>query len=210
MPRMSLADHSPVVSANPRWALERAVKAARIPAPAKLILFDLMTCLGPDSLDLGKWSPGMRRLTAETGLNNHTVVRYARLLEEHGWLSARKHKGRRTEYTLSAGRDFTDRASARKSNLPGVVSLSNTTVATTDNGGVVSGSNTFRTCPDQKSEQVQTVGQAPQIDDLDPLPGTGHSPASTPGDDQEVLSLVATVRAKPSPALAALLADIDL
>ena len=135
MPRMSSASTSPVVpaSGNPRWALEAAVKAARVPAPAKLILLDLMTCLGASSLDLGKWSPGMRRLAAETCLNIHTVVRYVALLEAHGWLTSRKQRGRRAEYALSAGRDFEDSAKVRK--LPTVATTSNTSKSAAKRGG---------------------------------------------------------------------------
>lgn len=208
MPRTSLASTPPEApaSGNPRWALESAVLAARIPASAKLIMCILMTCLGPSSLDLGKWSPGMRKLAGQASLNIHTVVRYVALLEAHGWLATRKHRGRRTEYALSAGRDFED--SARASNLPGVATTSNGSefrgvatrgnrgVATTSNGGVATRGNTFRTCPDHKSDQGESQDQGHCLDgDGNQSGEQGRRPANTQEADQGVLPLVATLPA---------------
>lgn len=205
MPRVSLASTSPVVpaSSNPRWALEAAVLTARIPASAKLIMCVLMTCLGPASLDLGKWSPGMRKLAGQASLNIHTVVRYVALLETHGWLAARKQRGRRTEYTLSAGRDFEDSAGARK--LPTVATKSNTSagqgvattsnggVATRGNGGVVTTSNTFRTQSGHKSDLGVVQGQEHSLDRDESQPSEqGRRPANTQLANKGVLPLVTT------------------
>jgi DNA-binding MarR family transcriptional regulator len=131
MPRLALvrepATPPAPPSANPRWALERAIRTAGIPASAKLILYTLLTYLGPDSLDLGRWSPGTRRLSVETSMNVHTISRHLAALEEHGWIVKRARKGRRTEYVLSAGRAYADRAGQRKPPTDATKSISDRT-----------------------------------------------------------------------------------
>jgi hypothetical protein len=193
MSRVRVGSEVPVAQqpVNLRWSLERQVKAARIPAPAKLIMFTLMTCLGPASLDLGKWSPGMRKLAAETSLNIHTVVRYVALLESHDWLSRRLSKGRRTEYVLSSGREFTE--PGKPGNLPGVATPSNTTVATGGNTTVATPSNTFRTCSDQETDLSHEQDQVFSEEDERQAPEQGRSPANTAEDICGVLLGVATV-----------------
>ncbi len=91
---------------NPRWPLERAVFAARIPPIAKLIMLALLTKAGPVSLDLGERSPSTRKLTGWTSLKRDTVISYLSLLETHGWLTSRKRSGLPTEYALSQGEAF--------------------------------------------------------------------------------------------------------
>jgi DNA-binding transcriptional MocR family regulator len=91
---------------NPRWPLERAVLAARIPPVGKLVMLTLLAKTGSSSLDLGKWSPGTRTLAEQTGLSREIVIKHLGLLEAHGWLAVRKRKGLRPEYALSEGQPF--------------------------------------------------------------------------------------------------------
>jgi hypothetical protein len=89
-----------------KWALETAVLGARIPPSGKLIMLVLLAKASPDSLDLGRYSPGTRKLAEQTGLKTDTVTKYLGLLEQHSWLTARKRPGKRAEYALSEGRAF--------------------------------------------------------------------------------------------------------
>jgi DNA-binding transcriptional MocR family regulator len=91
---------------NPRWPLERAVFAASIPPPGKLILLTLLAKTSGTDLDLGKWSPSTYTLAGQTGLKLDTVAKYIRLLEEHGWLTVRRHARDTNQYVLSEGKPF--------------------------------------------------------------------------------------------------------
>ena len=141
MPRTTLAEPFPV---NPRWAVERAVRDARMPLPAKCIMLVMLSHLPNGSLCLGEFSPGTRRLADETGADRHTVILHLALLAEHGWLSARTRRGCRPQYTLNAGESFTDRGGVKKRTSGG---------AENDTTGGVKKRTTYRPVTDQSTDK---------------------------------------------------------
>ncbi len=129
---------------NPRWPLETAVLAAGIPPIGKLVMLTLLARTPRDSLDLGKWSPGIRRLAEQTGLKPHTVIKYLDLLAEHGWLAVRKQQGLRTRYVLSTGQAFQAVAPRKPPTVAVKGNSPNGGVAMDGNGGVAMDGNTYR------------------------------------------------------------------
>lgn len=192
MPRITLAnDVSPV---NPRWAVERAVREARMPMPAKCVMMVLLSHLPNGSLCLGEFSPGTRRLADETGADRHTVILHLALLAEHGWLSARVRKGCRPQYTLSAGEGFTDRGGVKKRTSGGAENA-------TSSG--VKKRTTYRPATNQETDlrEDQDHLSGEETD------GTGRRPAHTSEDPCEVVRFFTP----PHPLdVEALLAGIDL
>jgi DNA-binding transcriptional ArsR family regulator len=97
-------------SNNPKWALEKTVRdKAKMPPNAKYIMLVLLTFLDKDNgngLEIGKFSPSIRKLASITGLNKSTVEEHVRLLIQQGWVTRSVVDRNKVRYTLAEGRSF--------------------------------------------------------------------------------------------------------
>lgn len=70
-----------------KWDVARALKAADLPAPAKLIMWDLLDSADADTAEIPeKFTPSLNDLVRTTGLSKSTVKRELNVLERGGWV----------------------------------------------------------------------------------------------------------------------------
>jgi hypothetical protein len=167
-----------------KWALESAVIDTSIPPPAKLIMLVLLARTGPGSLDLGRFSPGTRRLADQTGMKRETLLKYLGLLEDHGWLAVRKSRGRRAEYILSEGRPF-DVAKPRKPPVRGPKNGTTPPVGGTNDGTITGPKNGTTTGPTDGTTTGPTDGTTDKSFTGDKPSGmTASQTVSPPGEEE--------------------------
>ncbi len=70
-----------------KWDVARALKASDLPAPAKLIMWDLLDSADADTAVIsGQFTPSLTDLARTTGLGRSTVARELNRLERAGWV----------------------------------------------------------------------------------------------------------------------------
>lgn len=93
---------------DPKWAIERALWAAKMPKSSKLIMAYLLSCLyRPQDIHLNGESPGQRTIASKTGLTQPCVREHVQLLEQNGWVKRHGEPGKRSQYELAVGKPFT-------------------------------------------------------------------------------------------------------
>lgn len=71
-----------------KWDVARALKAADLPAPAKLIMWDLLDSADAVTAEIPEqFTPSLTELTRTTGLGRSTVARELNRLEHGGWVT---------------------------------------------------------------------------------------------------------------------------
>lgn len=91
-----------------KWEINKAVRASDLPAPSRLIMLTLSDAADVDTAEIPEqFTPSIRELADETGLDKATVKRHLTLLEERGWiqrdrpdLDKARRDGERTRYRL--------------------------------------------------------------------------------------------------------------
>lgn len=136
-----------------RFTWERALLASDLPTAARVVGLVLATHVDPDMMIPARYTPGLRRLSAECGYSSVAATRGAlRRLETGGFLEVRRAEaGRRNAYRLT---------------IPAAVSVSagNTPVSAGDTP----------TCSEATHNQHQPSRP--------PAPGSAASAAASPGD----------------------------
>lgn len=70
-----------------RWEVTKAVRASDLPAPSRLLMLVLADVAEVGTAEIPeKFSPSLRVLAGETGLDKSTVKRHLTSLEESGWI----------------------------------------------------------------------------------------------------------------------------
>ncbi len=91
-----------------KFEVTKAVRRSDLPAPARLVMFVLADVAETGTAEIPEqFTPSLKVLAHETGLNESTVKRYLNTLEADGWLERRRPtiddarlKGERTRYRL--------------------------------------------------------------------------------------------------------------
>ena len=94
-----------------RWEITKAVRGSDLPAPSRLIMLTLADVAEVGTAEIpAKFTPSLRVLSDETGLNKSTVKRHLTLLDEAGWIERTRPdakaqwEGERTRYRLTLPR----------------------------------------------------------------------------------------------------------
>lgn len=92
-----------------KFEVTKAVRASDLPAPARLVMFVLADVAETGTAEIPEqFTPSLKVLSLETGLNESTVKRHLNDLETAGWVDRRRPtiddarlKGERTRYRLT-------------------------------------------------------------------------------------------------------------
>ncbi|WP_433078934.1 helix-turn-helix domain-containing protein [Dactylosporangium sp. CA-052675] len=92
-----------------KFEVTKAVRASKLVAPARLVMFVLADVAETGTAEIPEqFTPSLRVLASETGLNESTVKRHLNALEAEGWVERRRPtiddarlKGERTRYRLT-------------------------------------------------------------------------------------------------------------
>lgn len=91
-----------------RWEITKAVRASGLPAPSRLIMLTLADVAEVGTAEIpAQFTPSLRVLSGETGLDRSTVKRHLSGLEESGWIARTRPdakaqwEGERTRYRLT-------------------------------------------------------------------------------------------------------------
>lgn len=92
-----------------KFEVTKAVRASDLPAPARLVMFVLADVAETGTAEIPEqFTPSLKVLAGETGLNESTVKRHLNDLEAAGWVDRRRPtiddarlKGERTRYRLT-------------------------------------------------------------------------------------------------------------
>ena len=91
-----------------RWRITKAVRASDLPAPARLIMLVLADVAEVGTAEIPeRFTPSIRVLAQETGLDQSTVKRHLNALDKAGWLDRSvpdgkaQGRGERTRYRLT-------------------------------------------------------------------------------------------------------------
>lgn len=92
-----------------RWEVTKAVRASRLAAPARLVMFVLADVAEVGTAEIPeRFTPSLSVLAHETGLNESTVKRHLKDLEAAGWversrptIEAARLRSERTRYRLT-------------------------------------------------------------------------------------------------------------
>lgn len=95
-----------------RWEITKAVRRSDLPAPSRLVMFVLADVAEVGTAEIpAKFTPSLRVLAEETGLDRSTVKRHLAALEVGGWLVRvrpdvqAQREGERTRYRLALPAD---------------------------------------------------------------------------------------------------------
>jgi hypothetical protein len=91
-----------------RWEVTKAVRASSLPAPSRLIMLTLADVAVVGTAEIpARWTPSLKVLAKETGLDKSTVTRHLNALDAAGWLERTRPdgqaqwEGERTRYQLT-------------------------------------------------------------------------------------------------------------
>lgn len=92
-----------------KFEVTKAVRASDLPAPARLVMFVLADVATTGTAEIPEqFTPSLSVLARETGLNESTVKRHLKALENEGWVERRRPtieaarlRGERTRYRLA-------------------------------------------------------------------------------------------------------------
>lgn len=94
-----------------RWEVTKAVRASDLPSPSRLIMLTLADAAEVGTAEIPpQFTPSIRVLAGETGLDKSTVKRHLAALEEAGWVVRSRPdakamwQGERTRYRLDLPR----------------------------------------------------------------------------------------------------------
>ena len=94
-----------------RWEITKAVRASDLPAPSRLVMLTLADVAEVGTAEIpAQFTPSLRVLSGETGLDRSTVKRHLAALEGGGWISRTRPdvraqwEGERTRYRLTLPR----------------------------------------------------------------------------------------------------------
>lgn len=94
-----------------RWEVTKAVRASDLPAASRLIMLTLADVAEVGTAEIpARFTPSLRVLSGETGLDKSTVKRHLAALEDAGWIvrtrpdAKAQWEGERTRYRLTLPR----------------------------------------------------------------------------------------------------------